>query len=91
MRPTTAGKTSMPVLLLNARAAPEGAALWLQMIAEQDSPHKPGSHSCRFHGRLTSTQSARTGSSIEYAGIEETMSPIAMETVADWILKVSAR
>jgi len=35
--------------------APEGAALWLQMIAEQDSPHKPGSHSCWFHGRLTST------------------------------------
>jgi len=26
--------------------------------AEQDSPHKPGSHSCRFHGRLTSTAGA---------------------------------
>jgi len=36
-------------------------------------------------------QSARTGSPNEYAGIEETMSPIAMETVADWILQVSAR
>ena len=36
-------------------------------------------------------QSARTGSPNEYAGIDETMSPIAMETVADWILHVSAR
>ena len=41
--------------LPNAKAAPKGAALWLQMIAAQNSPHKPGSHSCRFHGRLTGT------------------------------------
>jgi len=31
---TDAGNTSMPVPLLNARAAPEGAVLWLQMIQE---------------------------------------------------------
>ena len=32
-------------------------------------------------------QSARTGSPEEYAIIEETMSPLALKTVGDWILK----
>jgi pimeloyl-ACP methyl ester carboxylesterase len=36
-------------------------------------------------------QTAKTGSPNEYAGIEETMSPLAMETVADWVLQVCAR
>jgi hypothetical protein len=31
----------MSVPLLNAEAAPEGAALWLQMIPEQNPRHTP--------------------------------------------------
>jgi fermentation-respiration switch protein FrsA (DUF1100 family) len=31
-------------------------------------------------------QTATTGSPMEYAGIEETMSPVAMETISGWIL-----
>ena len=36
-------------------------------------------------------QTAKTGSPNEYAGIEETMSPVAMGTIADWILQMTAR
>jgi pimeloyl-ACP methyl ester carboxylesterase len=36
-------------------------------------------------------QTAKSGSPSEYAGIEETMSPAAMEMIADWILQVTAR
>jgi len=32
-------------------------------------------------------QTAKTGAPSEYAGIEETMSPAAMKTIADWVLK----
>jgi len=32
-------------------------------------------------------QTAKTGSPSEYASIEETMSPVAMEKMASWILK----
>jgi len=32
-------------------------------------------------------QTAKTGSPAEYAQIEETMSPVALEKIADWILK----
>src|SRR5205814_1604534 len=36
-------------------------------------------------------QTAKTGAISEYAETEETMSPAAMETIANWILKHSAR
>jgi hypothetical protein len=32
-------------------------------------------------------QTAKTGSSREYAQIEETIAPVALETMANWILK----
>ena len=32
-------------------------------------------------------QTAKTGSPVEYAAIEETMSPVAMDKIATWILK----
>ncbi len=32
-------------------------------------------------------QTAKTGSPNEYATIEETMSPVALETIANWLLK----
>jgi hypothetical protein len=32
-------------------------------------------------------QTAKTGSPAEYAQIEETMSPIAMDKISNWILK----
>ena len=32
-------------------------------------------------------QTAKTGSPSEYAQIEETMSPVALDTIARWILK----
>ena len=32
-------------------------------------------------------QTAPTGSPNEYASIEETMSPVALDTIARWILK----
>ena len=32
----------MPVPLLDAKAAPKGAALWLEMIQEQGRAHDPG-------------------------------------------------
>ena len=35
-------------------------------------------------------QTAKTGSPKEYGEIEETMSPVAMQKVASWILKESA-
>jgi len=56
MRATDAGKTSMSALLLNAEAAPEGAALWLQMIQEQNPGYNPRLASGRLHGRLTCTE-----------------------------------
>ena len=31
-------------------------------------------------------QTAKTGSPMEYSTIEETMSPVAMKTISDWIL-----
>ena len=52
---TAAGKISISAPLLNAKAAPKGAGLWLQMVAEQDSPRNSGNHSGRLHGRLTGT------------------------------------
>lgn len=36
-------------------------------------------------------QTAKTGSLEEYAQIEETMSPVVLERVASWILKITAR
>ena len=36
-------------------------------------------------------QTAKTGAISEYGEIEETMSPVAMEKVAAWILKQSSR
>jgi uncharacterized protein len=36
-------------------------------------------------------QTARTGSPAEYAEIEETMSPVALRKIADWIVKETAR
>jgi len=59
MRTTDAGKTSMSVPLLNAEAAPEGAALWLQMTQEQNPGHNLTLSSGRLHGRLTATPGAR--------------------------------
>lgn len=35
-------------------------------------------------------QTAKTGSPVEYAEIEETMSPVALEKVSSWILQVSS-
>jgi hypothetical protein len=32
-------------------------------------------------------QTAKTGSPSEYAEIEETISPVALETIAGWVLK----
>jgi hypothetical protein len=32
-------------------------------------------------------QTAKTGSPSEYAQIEETMSPVALDTIGRWILK----
>lgn len=32
-------------------------------------------------------QTAKTGSPMEYAQIEETMSPVALEKISSWILK----
>jgi len=46
----------MPVPLLNAEAAPEGAVLWLQMIQEQNWADNSPKLSGRLHGRLTSTE-----------------------------------
>ena len=54
-RTTDAGNTSMPVPLLNASAAPEGAVLWLQMIQEHNWADSSPRLSGRLHGRLTGT------------------------------------
>jgi hypothetical protein len=35
-------------------------------------------------------QHARTGSPVEYGGIEETMAPAVLDEIAGWILKHSA-
>jgi len=45
----------MPVPLLDAKAAPKDAALWLEMIREQGRTHNAGPPSGRLHGRLTAT------------------------------------
>jgi hypothetical protein len=50
MRATDAGKTSMPVALLDAKAAPKGAALWLGMIQEQGRARNPGPLQAGFMG-----------------------------------------
>ena len=58
MRATDARKTSMPVPLLDAKAAPEGAALWLEMIREQgraynpSPPFRPASRAVDKHNRV---------------------------------------
>jgi hypothetical protein len=36
-------------------------------------------------------QTARTGSLAEYSQIEETMSPVALQLMADWIARHTAR
>ena len=61
IRTTDAGKISMPVPLLNAKAAPEGAVLWLQMIQEQNWADNSPRLSGRLHGRLTGTVEAMEG------------------------------
>jgi len=43
----------MPVALLDAKAAPKGAALWLEMIQQQGRALNPGPPSGRLYGRLT--------------------------------------
>lgn len=45
----------MPVPLLDANAAPKGAALRLEMIQEQGRTYTPNPPSGRLHGRLTRT------------------------------------
>ena len=45
----------MSVPLLNAKAAPEGAALWLQTVQDQDRRHKTGLPSGRYQRPLTGT------------------------------------
>jgi hypothetical protein len=55
MRTTDAGKTSISASLLNAEAAPEGAALWLQMVQEQNQACNPRAPSGRLHRRLPCT------------------------------------
>jgi len=40
----------MPVPLLDAKAAPKGAALWLEMIQEQGRAHDPGPLQAGFMG-----------------------------------------
>jgi hypothetical protein len=46
-----------------------------------------------FRDSITCFQTAKTGVPAEYAEIEETMSPVALEMVAGWILStgVAAR
>jgi len=39
-----------------------------------------------FAGLNHMFQTAKTGSDSEYASIEETMSPVAMKTISDWIV-----
>jgi len=40
----------MPVPLLDARVAPKGAALWLEMIQEQGRAHNPSPLQAGFMG-----------------------------------------
>jgi len=91
-RPTLE-KVTVPVLALTGEKD-------LQVPAKQNLPLieqalRAGGNRCHVVKEIAGLnhlfQSARTGSPNEYAGIEETMSPIAMGTVADWILQVSAK
>jgi len=36
-------------------------------------------------------QTAKTGSPSEYAGIEETISPVVLKVISDWILKQTSK
>jgi hypothetical protein len=56
----------MPVPLLNANAAPAGAALWLQMIQEQGGADNSPMPSGQLHGRLTGTRGI-TADVVDYA------------------------
>ena len=43
----------MPAPLLHAKATPEGAVLWLQMLQKQHQADNSPRLSGRLHGRLT--------------------------------------
>jgi pimeloyl-ACP methyl ester carboxylesterase len=90
-----------PVPALRATKAPVLALLGskdLQVTVEQNlSPlRKALADNSRAEVRVLENlnhlfQTAKTGNVDEYAKIEETMSPIALQAIADWIVKTTAR
>jgi hypothetical protein len=87
-------KVTVPVLAINGSLDLQVAAKE-NLAAIEKALHEGGNHDVtaqELPGLNHLFQTATTGLPAEYATIEETMSPVAMKTVSDWILlKVKAK
>jgi len=89
-RPTLA-KVRVPVLALNGEKD-------VQVVARQNVPAmrealkgNPDAAVVELPGLNHLFQTAGTGAPLEYIRIEETMSPAALDLIADWVVKHTAR